>query len=136
MTTLEPLVSDTDIYGIVESVCHDDSHVNVWDAHRIMIALRDEYEAARLAPPPAHRSESGVGWGLLKGRIRTKGVPEPSKLGPAFHDALQMATSDDLLWALDLLIKHPNVRRTWRNYRIKHIDARLREIMATLEAQP
>ena len=74
--------------------------------------------------PPQY---TGVRGGLLKGRIRTKGVPDPSPLRPAFHDALLMASVDDLMWALNLLITHPKAKRTWRTYRIQQIDKRLRE---------
>jgi hypothetical protein len=49
MTPREPLISDTDIFGLVESVLQNDEVVAVWDAHRIMIALRDDYEAERAA---------------------------------------------------------------------------------------
>lgn len=60
MNTLEPLVSDTDIYGIVESVCVDDATIDVWEVHRLMIALRDEYEAERAALHEA--ATAALGW--------------------------------------------------------------------------
>jgi hypothetical protein len=71
----------------------------------------------------------GVSEGLIKGRVRLSIAQPPAKGHPVFHDALQMATKDDLMWALNLLIRHPNAKRTWRNYRIQQIDKRLREIM-------
>jgi hypothetical protein len=52
MTPPEPLISDTAIFGLVESVLQNDEVVAVMDAHRIMVALRDEYEAERRARPP------------------------------------------------------------------------------------
>jgi hypothetical protein len=94
-----------------------------------------ELEAMVSAPKGGERqAETGVRGGLLKGRIRMKGVLEPNTLRPTFDEALQMATTDDLMWALELLITHPNAKRTWCDHRIKHIDKRLREIAA--EAQP
>jgi thioredoxin-like negative regulator of GroEL len=85
------------------------------------------------AKPRIRKAETGIRGGLLKGRIRQKGVRDPSQVRPTFDAALQMATTDDLMWALELLIKHPHTKRTWRDHRIKHIDARLREILAAVQ---
>lgn len=89
-----------------------------------------ELEAQLAAPKPRKRKgDPYVRAGLLQGRVQMGG--EFSTLRPVFEEALQMATTDDLMWALNLLIKHPNARRTWRDYRIKHIDKRIREITGT-----
>ena len=115
-----------------------------------MKAVRDEYEA-RIADlqrlveqleanqrKPASNQYAGVRGGLIKGRIRTKGTPRvpggPSELRPGFYDAVRQATVDDLMWALNLLIKHPQARRTHRTERIQQIDKRLREISQQEEA--
>jgi hypothetical protein len=96
-----------------------------------------ELEAKLAASKPGERkTETGVRAGLLKGRIRMKGVHEPSMVRPTFDAALQMATTDDLMWALKLLIEHPKAKRTWRDHRIRQIDKRLREIMAAAQACP
>jgi hypothetical protein len=149
MTTPEPLWSNDRIANNMEDGgAYLDSYIGE-KALPIFRRMRDDYEAelatarARIAEleaqlaaskPGFRKSESGVRGGLLKGRIRQKGVREPNMERPTFAAALQMATTADLMWALELLIKHPNAKRTWRDHRIKHIDKRLREIMA--EAQP
>jgi len=109
----------------------DWSDICVLDAY-----LTDAWDESYMGPEPGKDEQTStevdkyVRAGLLKGRIRTKATPEPSMSRPTFDAALQMATTDDLMYALDLLIKHPNAKRTWRDYRIKHIDKRLREILA------
>lgn len=45
--TVEQLVSDLDIMRLVESVLVNDEVVIVTDVHRLMVALRDTYEADR-----------------------------------------------------------------------------------------
>jgi hypothetical protein len=150
MSTPEPLISDERIGELIKSVLMDEPNHSPHPegtrlVRRVSYIIRTEYEADRAAhlariaeleaklaasKPGERKSEIGVRAGLLKGRIRTKGVREPSVLRPTFDAALQMATTGDLMWALELLIKHPNAKRTWRDYRIKHIDKRLREIMA------
>lgn len=66
--------------------------------------------------------------GLMKGRINPNHREPPSPIVPAFADALEAATKNDLAWALSLLISHPRVRRTYRNYRMEQIAKRLMEI--------
>lgn len=107
-------------------------HIDWSDICVLDAFLTDSWDESYMGPEPGKENaqEKYVRAGLLKGRIRTTGIPVPSKLRPAFDMALQMATTDDLMYALDLLIKRPNTKRTWRNYRIKRIDKRLREIIA------
>lgn len=72
----------------------------------------------------------GIRSGLIKGRIRTPDKPMvPNPIAPPFHEALAEASVDDLMWALHLLIIHPNTkRRTFRAQRMKAIADRLQEI--------
>lgn len=64
--------------------------------------------------------------GLIWGRIRTLGVPEPSIIIPPFVDALAQATQDDLLWALGRLIRSRAKDLTWRKRRINEVEGKLR----------
>lgn len=67
--------------------------------------------------------------GLVWGRIRTKGVLEPSIIIPPFLDALAEATQDDLLWALRFLVRSRAKDLTWRARRINEVDSKLRGYM-------
>lgn len=62
--------------------------------------------------------------GLLKGRIRDNGQ-SPSAWHMKFDDALAVATLDDLLYAANLMIGHPHVRRSYRERRITMIATKL-----------
>lgn len=84
-------------------------------------------------PTSKQSNWQGVRAGLLKGRIRTPHapvVPDPRPEGsrPAFDEALAQASVDDLTWALNLLITHPNSKRTYRKHRMTAIAARLQEL--------
>ena len=142
MTTPQPLWGDNEIIAAYRRAFERDPDVHIY---ALMTWIRDDYEAALEARLEGHRAafkprirkaETGIRGGLLKGRIRLKGVREASQVRPTFDAALQMATTDDLWWALELLIKHPHTKRTWRDHRIKHIDARLRELTGLREPQP
>jgi hypothetical protein len=126
-----------------ESISTGNNIYAIYDADETLSAIDHALaalDALEATPQPGVRqTEVGVRGGLIKGRIRTIAAwHEPSYLRPAFHDALQMATTDDLTWALKLLIGRPNSKRTWRTYRIQHIDKRIREILMAekLQAPP
>jgi hypothetical protein len=108
------------------------------DTQRLLAQLDSlEAELAEARDRPKRglsATDERVREGLLKGSVRAPSRGEPSKLRPVFDAALQMATKDVLMSALNLLIKHPNAKRTWRNYRIQRIDKQLREIMAAQAA--
>lgn len=71
---------------------------------------------------------TGVRAGLLRGRVRKKGVQHPDSTLLPFYRAVEEASADDLRWALNLLVKHPNAKRTFRKQRINAIAYRLEEI--------
>lgn len=75
----------------------------------------------------------GIRAGLIKGRIRTVGVLQPSIIIPPFLDALAEATQDDLVWALRFLVRSRAKDLTWRAQRapgrINEVDAKLRRYM-------
>lgn len=67
---------------------------------------------------------------LVWGRIRTMGVPQPSKIFVPFEEALAKATIDDLRWAHGYISRSRAKRLTRRTKRIAMIEARLRELQA------
>lgn len=71
----------------------------------------------------------GIRAGLIKGRIRTKGVLEPSIIVPPFLDALAEAEQDDLLWALRFVVRSRAKDLTWRKRRIREVDEKLKRHM-------
>lgn len=72
---------------------------------------------------------TGVRAGLLKGRIRERDERHPlNPVATPFYEALEAATVDDLRWALNLLVKNPNAKRTYRARRINAIAYRLEEL--------
>jgi hypothetical protein len=141
VTPPEPLWSDNDIANDAKRASSNPTIQAI--VRSCLLFMRHGYEAERAAhlariveleaelaeaKPGRSQAETGVRGGLLKGRIRMRGIREPNMARPTFDAALKMATTGDLMWALELLIKHPNAKRTWRDYRIKHIDKRIREI--------
>lgn len=67
--------------------------------------------------------------GLLKGRINKHDEKHPDDpVAMPFYEAVEAASADDLWWALNLLVKHFWVKRTYRERRINAIAFRLEEI--------
>lgn len=69
--------------------------------------------------------------GLIKGRILKHRANHPEKpMALPFLEALEAASVDDLLWALNLLITRPlTKKRTYRDKRISAIDSKLRQLL-------
>lgn len=75
---------------------------------------------------------TGIRAGLLKGRIRERDERHPlNPVATPFYEALEAASVDDLRWALNLLVKNPNAKRTFRETRINAITYRLEELGRT-----
>lgn len=64
--------------------------------------------------------------GLIRGRVRKASAKDGSTIALPFEEALSEATREELLWALNLLVKTRDQMQTYRTKRIKAIDARLR----------
>lgn len=72
---------------------------------------------------------TGVRAGLLKGRIKRHDDKHPANpVATPFYEAVEAASVDDLRWALNLLVKNPNAKRTYREIRINAIAYRLEEL--------
>src|SRR5436190_8201204 len=60
MAELTPLVSEVDIFALLESITVNDEVVPVWDAHRLMLAVCNSYESERQALHLA--AAAALGW--------------------------------------------------------------------------
>jgi hypothetical protein len=139
-----PLTSEDWIAGVAYKASSDPTVQRV--VRDLLLYLRHFYEADRAtlhqriaeleaqlaeaqAPASKRSNWQGVRAGLLKGRIRKPDTPVvPDPVAPAFDAALAQASVDDLTWALNLLITHPNTKRTYRKKRMTAIAAKLQEL--------